>query len=211
MTVYSFYHYHVCDEPSYNIFFLPLSCSWWFSESLVDFCWAVIPSLSALIKLSKETLSVDLIYSTWLYKGSCQRLHALEASAALAHFRRGSLKLSCSLTMLQMSWKSQKTSWWSQTIPTCSNSIKHPFKISCCASRNGRLPETLRLAASKNATFTDEVRLFMANRSRFGKEWRRLLAELALIFIYKLPEAMLMLMTLDVCLSINWDSGLMDT
>jgi hypothetical protein len=73
------------------------------------------------------------------------------------------------------------------------------------------LPETLRLAASKNATFTDEVRLFMANRSRFGKEWRRLLAELALIFIYKLPEAMLMLMTLDVCLSINWDSGLMDT
>jgi hypothetical protein len=65
VTVYSFYHYHAHDN----------------SPRLADFCWAVIPSLSASIKLSKETLSVDLIHSTWLYKGSCWRLHALEASA----------------------------------------------------------------------------------------------------------------------------------
>ena len=37
------------------------------------------------------------------------------------------------------------------------------------------------------------------------------LAELALISIYKSPEAMLTLMTLDVLFSMNWDSGLMVT
>ncbi len=37
------------------------------------------------------------------------------------------------------------------------------------------------------------------------------LAELALISIYKSPEAMFTLMTLDVLFSMNWDSGLMVT
>jgi hypothetical protein len=45
------------------------------------------------INLSKETLPVDLIYSSWLYKGSHERLCALKVLVALAHLKRAWLKL----------------------------------------------------------------------------------------------------------------------